>query len=198
MTQLESSILSFLDKIENGEEGSLSLDSSVYYLEAAFNYRYAQSGKDTMLDISQTDTTFVDITVGEEGCQYTSLGNTYDDMYSALMGIFEDIDYQNKALHIVDVEYKEVDGDDKLLLASIMKGAQYMGLNGNWYWGMDQGRCDGTNQPLDATDAIEWKNDIYYSQLLPFGIWSNIKSTIEYSAANTIMELPPFQNNPLL
>ena len=191
MSDLEVNINNFLDKMEAEEEGSLPLDSAVYYLEAGFNYRYANSGRDTELVTTQVDTSYVDIQINEDDlCTYSSMNESYYDIYEEMELIFDDIPFDDKSLNIVDVELIQEATGFQLRLISFWKfnSSIASGLPGDWVWGLDGGKCNGTYQGVyDATDAIERRYDLQKATILPYGIWHNIDMTPFYYANSNLM-----------
>ena len=190
MSDLEIRINNFLEDMENEEEGSLSLDSAIYYLEAGFNYRYANSGRDEELVATQVDTFFVDVDIDEDQCTYAKMNETFGYIYTEVSSIFEDINFDNKALHIIDVENAE-ELTNKFRVISSMKYAKLNDV-GDWLWGFNHGPCSGSGPPLDATDFIEDINEREHWNTLPYGIWTNIK----YKPCGTSFPLPSGQSNP--
>ena len=187
MSELEISINNFLEKMESEEEGSLPLDSAVYFLEAGFNYRYANSGRDEELVATQVDTTFVDIQTNSENmCTYSSMNESYNNVYQVMESIYNNLSYEGKALDIVDIEFAEEEDGFQLRLISFFRYS-FTPLSGDWSWGLDGGKCDGTFQGiLDATDAIERRYELTTSPF-PYGIWHNIDMTIYYGAIHPLM-----------
>ena len=173
MSELEADINDFLEKIDEEEDGSLPLDSAIYYLEAGFNYRYANSGRDEELVATQVDTFFVDVDIDEDQCTYAKMNETFGYIYTEVSSIFEDINFDNKALHIIDVENAE-ELTNKFRVISSMKYAKLNDV-GDWLWGFNHGPCSGSGPPLDATDFIEDINEREHWNTLPYGIWTKIK-----------------------
>ena len=188
MSDLEIRINNFLEDIENEEEGSLSLDSTVYFLEAGFNYRYANSGRDEELVATQLDTSYVEIQVNSEGmCSFSNMKESFDDIYLVMDNIFDNISFEDKALNILDISSQQTETGVQLRLISFWKFGSFT-MSGDWIWGQNGGKCDGTFQGLlDATDAIERRYELTSSTLLPYGIWHNINMTPFYYADKPLM-----------
>lgn len=187
MSALEIRINNFLEDMENEEEGSLSLDSAIYYLEAGFNYRYANSGRDEELVATQVDTSYVEIQINSEGmCSYSSMNESFDDIYLVMYNVFDNLSFNEKALNILDISTQQTETGVQLRLISFWKYGSFT-MTGDWIWGFNGGKCSSPYYLLDATDAIERRYELTSSTLLPYGIWHNINMTPYYAAYEPIM-----------
>ncbi len=189
MSQIESDIIDFLEKIDNEHEGSLPTADAVFFLEAGFNYRYAHLGNDQEFTTTRIDTTYVNLAVFEGYSTYAEMRTAFDDIYEEMTALFDAIEDDEKALSILQVTHED---DNSLRVISVWKHAVHS-FAGDWRWGLNAGKCDGTRMPRDATDAIKFFYSIHFSNPTPYGIWTYISFTDYYAGGDPLLQT---SNNP--
>ena len=165
--------------IKSGE--SKSVDSAVWYLEAATNFYYVDSDFDEyglsidsiIIEIPKTNG---EISLNDIQVAYSNIINTLQTQLSAPNG-------EQKVLVISDVALKDENNDKVTLKVSNGIGTtsniSYINF-GDWYWGMDLGKCDGTNVGTDATDIFtSYANFHIRSSHQQNGYFTDITSIIE-------------------
>ncbi len=193
MSQIESDIIDFLEKIDIEHEGSLPTADAVFFLEAGFNYRYAHIGNDQEFTITKIDTSFVNLAVFEGYSTYAEIKSAFDDIYEEMTVLFDAIEDDQKALSIIQVTHED---DNSLRVISVWKHS-IMTFSGDWYWGFKQGMCDNSYSGRDAIDAILWRYHFNYGSPTNWGIWTNVQITFPLAHGFCqITELPTGQQNP--
>jgi len=184
MSQIETDIIDFLEKIDNEQEGSLPVADAVFFLEAGFNYRYAHIGNDTAFTTTRIDTSYVNLEVFEGYSTYTEMKTAFNDIYDEMAVLFEAIDDDKKALSIIQVTHED---DNSLRVISVWKHS-VLSYAGDWKWGGKAGKCDGTQTGRDATDAIMFFYKIHFSNPAPYGIWTNIAFSGYHWGGSTLLQ----------
>jgi hypothetical protein len=184
MSQIETDIIDFLEKLDDQHDGSLPVADAVFYLDAGFNYRYSHIGNDQEFTITRIDTSYVNLEVFEGYSTYTEMKATFDDIFDEMSVLFEAIDDDKKALIIIHLTQVS---ENTLQVISVWKYSMHS-FTGDWFWGWKHGKCDGTKFGHDATDAI-----LYYYNMnaytLGHGIWINKSFSNIYLAEDQIMEI---------
>jgi hypothetical protein len=145
-------------KLKDGE--SLSVDSTIWYLETAMNATYARM--DSITKVLLTDSAFISIPMNRDGTINLS------DVYTAY----------NQLVDSLSVFYYSVNGDKSVLVNDVFKvgianNQLQVGINmilaqlptpphppiwfgtiDNWIWGNQLGKCDYTLQPRDASTEL--------------------------------------------
>jgi len=185
MSQIETAIIDFLEKIDNDYESSLPAGDAVFFLEAGFNYRYAHLGNDQEFTSTRIDTSYVNLGVTDGYSTYTEMKSTFDDIFDEMSVIFEAIDDDKKALSIIQVTYEP---DNILRVISIWKFSVHP-FTGDWLWGWKHGKCDNTMFGFDATDAILQFYRLYFGPSIQPGIWLNPSFSNPYLAEDNLFEI---------
>jgi hypothetical protein len=192
MSQIESDIIDFLEKIDNEYEGSLPTGDAVFFLEAGFNYRYAHLGNDQEFTSTRIDTSYLNLDIIDGHSSYAEMKATFDDIFDEMSVLFEAIEDDEKALSIIQVTHED---DNSLRVISVWKHA-VLPYAGDWKWGLKAGKCDGTQIGRDATDAIKFFYSINFGTPVQFGIWTNVAYTPYFYAdchdMNHIYTVNPF------
>jgi hypothetical protein len=189
MTETEGSIIGFLELMDSESEDLISLDQAEYFLEAGFNYRYAHIGNDNDLTITRVDTSIVSLSHYEGYCSYDDLKSSFNMIYEAMDGVFDAIIDDHKALSIVQISLTD---ENDLQVISLWKYSQFT-FGGDWRWGLKAGKCDGTYQGRDATNAIAWFYNVNFANPQPYGIWTNVAFSNWYHGGASLLDEP---NNP--
>lgn len=154
-------ILNFKDKIENPDgvksDEMISVDSAVWYIEAALNYTYCIV-PDTTLKYTGTtiDSVFRQIPITDGEVSFNEVQIAYLSIESNILAALNKLPGDNKRVEVVDVFFK----DDEFATYFMLKYGEEEGkggvrppiINGDWHWGgifvngvlIPQGMCDNT------------------------------------------------------
>lgn len=154
-------ILNFKDKIENPDgvksDEMISVDSAVWYIEAALNYTYCVI-LDTTVKYTETtiDSVFRQIPITDGEVSFNEVQIAYLSIESNILSALNKLPGDNKRVEVVDVFFK----DDEFATYFMLKYGEEEGkggvrppiINGDWHWGgifvngvlKPQGMCDNT------------------------------------------------------
>ncbi len=185
MSQIESDIIDFLDKMDDQYDGSLPVADAVFYLDAGFNYRYAHIGNDLEFTTTRIDTTYVNLEAYEGYSTYAEMLTAFNDIYEEMTALFDAIEDDKKALSFIDLT---LISENTLQVISVWRHS-VLSFGGDWLWGWKQGKCDNTLFGRDATDAIHFFYTIHFANPKGIGIWINKSFSSAYLASHQIMEI---------
>lgn len=185
MTQADIDFLNqlvhFKDKMEyqcehpgykSGE--AMSVDSAVYLMEALFNYTYGYPEKTYNMTKADTCSIYLQldingkVTLNEVNLKYRELTETVRTLYY-------NSGFENKGLILTSIEMGTVASGELELEVYAVTGnvgnswnvTYPFGEGDDWWYGFDDGRCDGI-PGSDTTDAAELiQNNISISYILP-------------------------------
>ncbi len=165
--QLEKRILAFRDQIDlirdnpNLKSGNepMSLDSAVWYIEAASNLTYGDAAFER--EELVFDSSFIEVPVTGGEILMADIQMAYDQVVDSLSAHNTAISASQKQLIVADIALKETDEDHAVLALTSGFGiieTDGVGLGNTypWYWGWELGRCDGSGLGVgkDAADII--------------------------------------------
>jgi len=168
-------IMDFLDKVELERQGVtqknnefMSIDSAIWYIEAAINYTATEP-----LSSSDSEISFYTVDVLAEDShgmlEMSEIQVVYDSFQSYIDDIISLDDNINK-IFIADIFVKETKSTNSTLSMAI--GVEkslmvYPPVLHDWYWGGGLGRCDGSGLGVgtDAADIIN--NRINQTIIMP-------------------------------
>lgn len=129
----------------------------------------------------------------KNGQAYNDLKSSFNMIYEAMDGVFDAIIDDHKALSIVQISLTD---ENDLQVISLWKYSQFT-FGGDWRWGLKAGKCDGTYQGRDATNAIAWFYNVNFANPQPYGIWTNVAFSQVYSGGDPLLYEPgnPFGND---
>ncbi len=140
--------------IKSGE--SKSVDSTVWYFEAATNFYQADASFES--EDFVVDSTFVEIPKSNGEIAMSDIQLAYNNIQNQLQGQLDAIQDNNKELIVSDVAIKEETNDKVVLKVTngIGKGTVSVLNFDDWYWGKKLGKCE---EPVpdtkDASDIIQ-------------------------------------------
>lgn len=159
-------ILDFKNSVENPDnlksEQTMSIDSAVWYIEAALNYTYCMTENPEMYENAEiiTDSIVIDLNVENNDVAYQSVIYSYESFNIFLNQNLENQDYSWKKYYVTDIEYKNNKLACKYLLyvKNMTKaGVPISLLDYDWKTGAggcDAGTCDGQYLNWDAGKAL--------------------------------------------
>lgn len=156
-TDWEPRIKMYIDDMNGvglGEYDTTSLDSTIFYMEAAVNYEYAnfQTQLDTVFE--KTDTTHFTITFNSNNVIITDVKDVYNNLIEHVKNEYNSITSANKTLKAVNIGiFKNTSGTEATLEVNVIlgKGAALnyevgaKTISGDRYWDLDGGFCDGSD-----------------------------------------------------
>jgi len=196
--QVIKKILAFKDKIEtirtlpNLKTGNepMPVDSAIWYIEATSNYTYGDAT--STLESFVVDSSFIQVPVTNGQILWSDVQLAYDQVIDSLSVHNDNITANDKQLIVADISLKE--SDETTATFGITSGfgtdEQNCGLGLTntypWYWGWEQGRCDGSGLGVgcDAADKIP--------QLANYEIAVPIGSGGFYTDVYTVPDIDPF------
>jgi hypothetical protein len=167
--KVEKEITSFINKLDfikmnpnlkNGE--TIAIDSAIYYLEAASNMTYANAGESIQKYV--IDSCYINVTVTNGIIQLAEVQNAYEQMIDSLSYFNANLPSGYKQLVMNDVTLKAMDEDEGNATLGIVAGFNIVAEGSSsisfdpWYWGMLNGKCNGTYAGIsDAAEELEKK-----------------------------------------
>ncbi len=172
----EALIMDFIQKMdlvrenseyEGSEDWNYSVDSTVWYLEAALNYKYAyiwqyegDESHSDLYDLNMTSTQIEE--AATETFNIVQIQEAYDFLADELESQYENITADNKFFIVCDIINESYEsGQLNIEQHSVLGKANQEFSDLGWKWGIDLGDCDGNHQGMDATDIIEKKLSAY-------------------------------------
>lgn len=191
----ELRILKFKKKVKSGIKSGeqLSIDSAVWYIEAALNYTYCIIEDETVLEESEffTDSLKLDMAVNNNTVNFSDVVSVYNEFIQV---IENKIDDNTKKAYLIDIEYK--DEDKKIsckynyAVKNVNKGEIiYSDLNFDWHNGAggcyeNMGRCDYTH--IDQSARTVLSKYITQSKGVPANAYyTDIQQAINFHNAPT-------------
>jgi len=163
--QIENKIRAFKSKMEFQRENpgyksgeSMSVDSAVWYMEAASNQTYADGASTFNKTVCDTFSIVLDVADGV--VNLNDVVGAYDDMIQNLSATYNALPGDNNHLVVNDISLTAVDESSLKLGVNAVFGTGTDGtssiFNYEWYWGWLMGRGDGAFVgESDAAEEIE-------------------------------------------
>jgi hypothetical protein len=164
---MENKIRAFKSKMEFQRENpsyksgeKMSVDSAVWYMEAASNYTYG----DVNIPFGKlvVDSFDIDVAASNGEVNLNDLFSAYDEMIYGISESFDAIIDEKRHLVVNDVSIKTEEGGTATFSViagfGVEESAGTSGyFNHDWYYGMLAGDCDFNNPGTDAAEKIEDK-----------------------------------------
>jgi len=179
----EQKILNFKAQMQNPNKSneSMSIDSAVWYIEAALNYTYCivsqeQIGNGFNFNILK-DSTTVNTNAQNNVISFQEVSGIYSQLNTILLNRLNTLDYENQFINIVDINYKDHTFKAKYSIKfaeTSQNGNKYLyNISDRWYPGFDNGNCSQIVPNRDLTDEIEkWLSynravlaNVYYTDI---------------------------------
>lgn len=164
---IENKIRAFKSKMELLRENpsyksveTMSVDSAVWYMEAASNYSYGNAN--TPWDKLVVDSFNIDLATTNGEVDLNDLISAYDEMINGIADSFDAIDYEEKHLVVNDISLMGSESGTATFMIiagfGVEESAGTSGyFNHAWYYGMLKGDCDFNYLGTDAAEIIEDK-----------------------------------------
>ncbi len=169
----EQKILNFKEKMQNPNKSdeTISIDSAVWYIEAALNYTYCIIPEEEVgngLDfITKNESLTFEINISDGFVTIQDVTNSYNQIESEISGLLEGINYDKKFIYLIDVEYEDT---NKLNVIYTLKykensNKSLWDITESWYpigwWEVKSyhhgGNCSQTDLNHDLiTDIEKW------------------------------------------
>lgn len=145
--------------LKSGE--TISVDSLVWYTEALENYTHARP--DLAFENFVVNKTTYTVNLDNGSLSLTDAANVYANMQTDLENEMAELEGGDNYLKLTDVALDSVQGNTAYVSASRVIGLRLVAgiyepidADDDWYWGYDQGRCDGTMAGVsDASNEIQ-------------------------------------------
>ncbi len=157
-------ILAFKAKVASGDKSAetMSLDSAVWYVEAALNFTYCMhTENEPVYSEVFVDSFKIDFTAENGKVNFTEIAPAYLNIAQHTQNVFEQIENQAKDIVLQDVDYADGQLTIKTFFAT---GTTDKATTFNWWFtedwkfGWNMGRCDGTYAGLsDAAKQLNSK-----------------------------------------
>ncbi len=172
---VEKKILDFKEKMKNFNKQyeSMTVDSAVWYIEAALNYSNCIASEDiigTGLNFyTYIDTIMIDIEICENQIEFIEITDKYNFILDEMETLLESINFDVKFYNTIDVE---IEGD-KIISRCFIKynnpeyiaGKYFYNITDSWYPGYNHGNCSHTIFNRDLIDEInKW---LSYNRAVP-------------------------------
>ena len=158
----EQKILNFKEQMKSGDKSgeTMSIDSAVWYIEAALNYTYCIVPQDVVgngLNFNtSSDSISFNINVNNGVVTLQDATNSYEQMKVEINSLLAGINYDVKFMNIIDVEYEDGEFNVIYVIKFSETANKYLyNITDSWYAGDDLGNCSGTVLGRDLTDEIE-------------------------------------------
>jgi len=191
----EQKILNFKEKMKTHTKSDelVSIDSAVWYIEAALNYTYCYLIPEELpeTDAFEVDSFIVNIQTNQNRVNFTEIVDVYNDLQSQALENYNNFNGLNKYLSVMDIELSEDMMSCKTIIQYKFNDEKIL-LSG-WKWGIKLGNCEGQYEgEKDASTEINRYLYRIYPQPAPVsGYWTDITMPY-YDGYNGIVL---FQNN---
>ncbi|MFA9213421.1 MAG: hypothetical protein ACEQSR_06190 [Candidatus Methylacidiphilales bacterium] len=137
----------------SGNFDTTSLDSTVFYMEAAINYEYANFENQLEDVITKTDVTHFSIPITSNNVLISDVKTVYDDIVDFVKSEYDSITSSSKTLKAVNIEVKgNPSGGTAAFEVDVILGkgtsinfeAGTRAITGDRYWDWSTGFCIGT------------------------------------------------------
>lgn len=153
-TDWEPRIKMYLDDMNGvglGDYDTTSLDSTIFYMEAAVNYEYANFENQLDTVFEKTDTLNFTVPISVNDVYITDAKNAYDGIVSFVSSEYNSITSANKTLKAVNIGIFNNSGTVITLQVDVIlgKGAHLnyevgpRTISGDRYWDWSSGFCNG-------------------------------------------------------
>lgn len=158
---VEADILNFIERIdlvrenpeyEGSDEWNYSFEESIYYTEAALNYRFAYPHEQRSKLLF--DSINFNIETSGSDLNIIVLKDLFDNTLDSLENVYLNINAETKGFAALNTEYKYTDGVLKVSMYHYFFTKNDLPEGENWYWGNELGTCSGSYIGYDAADKI--------------------------------------------
>ncbi|MDD3132427.1 MAG: hypothetical protein PHN94_11435 [Bacteroidales bacterium] len=189
---IENKIRAFKSKMEFQRENpsyksgeTMSVDSAVWYMEAASNYTYGDGASTFNKTICDTFSIVLDVADGV--VNLNDVVAAYDDMIQNLSATYNAIPGGNNHLVVNDISLTAMDESTLTLGVNAVFGESTDGTSANfnyaWYYGHLMGREDGAYAGIsDAAEEIEKKIHLRKGVLPRNSYYTNVDSVEVYGS----------------
>jgi hypothetical protein len=182
-----------------------TLKSSVYYtpqeavteIESALSLTYCYSNIDVREQKITSSVLTMPLSNGE--ISETELAVFQEEVIDSLQDHMINIEYEEKKLMVVDMEYLGLDSNEDALVnvISVIANNQQVFLhNDAWWYGLEEGSCSGSSMPEDATTQLQAR---VIQEMLPDPPsghrWFWIYTNTDVYTAGTSTQLDPTPDN---
>jgi hypothetical protein len=174
--KFQKQLVEFRDKIKYIQEHPgyksgevMSVDSAIYLMEAMFNYTYGFPEK-SYQEVKHDTCNLVFETDFEGMVSLDDVNLKFLEITGTIQSVHYNSGFENQGLILASIEKREVDGNQTELeiyvVTGNLNGTTYPFAEGDdWWYGLDAGMCDGSNDTTDAAEMIE--RNIVVNYILP-------------------------------
>jgi len=167
LTEKSQQIIQRIEAFDNKLKGNfksgenISVDSLVWYTEALENYNHARP--DLAYENFVVSKTTYTATLDNGNLSMEEAAALYSTMQTDLETELANLDPTDDKLKLTDIALDSIEGNTAYLSANRVFGLRLVSgiyepfdADDDWYWGYDQGRCDGTMADVsDASNEIQ-------------------------------------------
>ncbi len=184
-------ILAFKAKVESGEKSAetMSLDSAVWYVEAALNFTYCMVLPEDNFTNSQiiSDSLKIDFSGDNSRVSFADVALAYSNMSEMMTTYSSNLDFSWKKFYSADVKFKnnqlvcyfDIAVKENITNEKVDNFNIYGNLDYDWHCGAGgclMGRCDGTH--MTQSMATVFSTYLTWSKGLPsWGYYTDIQQT---------------------
>lgn len=178
----EQKILNFKAKMQNPNKinETMSIDSAVWYIEAALNYTYCIASEEEIGDgfnfNTLKDSLSVNADVNNELINLQEIISVYYEITNHLLNKLNTLKREKQFINIVDIDFKDnqFSARYKIKYKDTENGEKRLySITDRWYPGSDDGNCSQTVLNRNLTDEIEkWLShnrsvlaNVYYTNI---------------------------------
>ncbi len=164
--KIEKQILNFKSKIKSNlkSDETLSIDSAVWYVEAALNYSHSVVQRCTEFKV---DTTVIPVPVNDGKISLQDLSSAMSSFEESITSDLANSGYANASLYLADISVAHLKSTNSVNLkmtALVNSGyidPTHFHVGEDWIWGFNLGKCDGTCAGRDAATELTRVSNMY-------------------------------------
>jgi hypothetical protein len=189
--KIEKQIINFKNKIKSNlkSDETLSIDSAVWYVEAALNYSHSVVQRCTEFKV---DTIVIPVPVNDGKVSLQDLSSAMSSFEESIASDLANSGYANASLYLADISVahlKSINNVNLKMTALVNSGyidPTHFHVGDDWIWGGRRGKCDGTCVGRDAATELTRVSNMYVA--IPSGSYY-------YTDLEEIW-IDPFENPP--
>ncbi len=143
---------------------TVEADSALWYLESTFNYCYGFPNE--FYSKFEVDTLGFTLELTTDGkVNLSMLANKYNQMIEEITIVYQNVDFEEKGLSLINLQDAELADGKISFFVNVVTGEKGeippppvlegpFGDDDNWWYGEEEGKCNGTVQNTDAANQL--------------------------------------------